>query len=122
MILVLRNKTVTVHQNAVPEDVRCVHIKYSFELGTNHLVPLLHINGHVYRGYEIFIPLDYNNIELPIKVQLLDTNGLVVKEYTSILPYYKTCTIGTPQHVNVYKQIEKLEKTIEELQEKGEVI
>ena len=122
MILTLRNNKITVHQNAIPESVYSVHIKYEFELGTNHLTPMLYINSKTYRGDNINIPLDYNKPTIYIKVELLDSYNKPVKVYTGTFNYYKTCTIGDSDHVNLYRKITQLEEKITKLEEKGEVI
>lgn len=122
MILTLRNNKITVHQNAIPESVYSVHIKYEFELGTNHLNPVLYINDNIYKGDDINIPLDYGKPVIYIKVELLDSYNRPVKVYTGTFNYYKTCTIGDADHVNLYRKITQLEEKITKLEEKGEVI
>lgn len=122
MILSLHNKQITIKRNKVPEEYDKVNIIYEFELGTNHLYPYLYIKGKEYSGNNIYIPMDFTDDEVALIVQLKDSIGTVVKHYESTLRYYKTCTLGTPLLVDVYKELERLQAEVIRLQEQGEVI
>ena len=122
MILSLHNKKIIVKRNKVPEHYSNVNITYEFELGTNHLYPYLYIKGKEYKGNNIYIPMDFTDDALELIVLLKDSMGNVVKQYISTLQYYKTCTLGTPLLIDVYKELERLQAEVIRLQEHGEVI
>ena len=123
MILKLRNKTIIIEQNNVPENVNNVHIHYDFELGTNHLYPRLIVNNtDIFEGDHIDVDLDYTGHSIDLVVELYDTNNIVMRKYVCVSNYYKTCTLGDIKHIDIYKELERVYKELKELKEKGEVI
>ena len=50
MILQLYNKQIIIKDNESPENIANTKVTYMYELGTNHLVPVLTLNGKSYRG------------------------------------------------------------------------
>ena len=122
MILKLNNKTIKVFQNNVPDNVHKVDITYEFELGTNHLTPVLEVNGKQYIGNNIVIDLDYPHETIKLQVKLLDAYGNLVKLYTGTFLYYKMCVIGDLRFTDVFSELTRLYKENRELREKGEVI
>lgn len=123
MILKLRNNTILIEQNNVPENVNSMYIQYDFELGTNHLYPRLIVNDvHVFEGNHIKVSLDYPVDTLKLIVELYDTHNTIIRRYTQTFNYYKMCTLGDAQHIDIYKELERVYKEIKEIKEKGEVI
>lgn len=122
MILKLNNKTIKVFQNNVPDNIHKVDITYEFELGTNHLTPVLEANGKQFIGNNIVIDLDYPQDTINLQVKLLDAYGNIVKLYTGTFLYYKMCVIGDLRFTDIFYELTRLYKENRELREKGEVI
>lgn len=106
-----------------PERVDRVHIRYEYELGTNHLYPQLVINGHTHLGDNIFISLDEVTSRVDLIVRLLDINKRAVRTYVGNFTYDKYCTIGPKKNkYDLYEYVCALEEQIEKLKNEGEVI
>lgn len=122
MILKLNKKTIEVFQNNVPDNIHKVDITYEFELGTNHLTPVLEINNKQFIGNNIVIDLDYPHDYINLQVKLIDVHGNIVKLYTGTFIYYKMCIIGDQRFIDIFHELRRLYKENKELKEKGEVI
>lgn len=122
MIIQLRNESITIKQNNIPEYINKVFISYDYELGTNHYTPVLYIEDKVFKGNNIDIELDLNVDRVNMKVELLDTHNTIMKVYTGVYTYFKTCTIGDRQHIDLYEEIDRLNEELKKLKEKGDVV
>lgn len=122
MILKLNKKTIEIFQNNVPDNIHKVDITYEFELGTNHLTPVLEINNKQFIGNNIVIDLDYPQDYINLQVKLIDVHGNIVKLYTGTFLYYKMCIIGDQRFIDIFYELRRLYKENKELKEKGEVI
>ena len=122
MILQLKDNKINIKKNNIVEYVNRVLLSYEYELGTNHYTPVLYIADKVYRGNNIFVELDLNLDRVNMKVELLDCNDVVMRVYESTYTYFKTCTIGDRQHIDLYEEIERLNNIIKRLEEKGDVV
>lgn len=124
MIFKLRNNEIIIENNHIPECTSNVSINYDYELGTNHLTPKLYINNSIYVGTNIRLSLDlpesYNTLD--ICVELLDAHGTVIRKYNTITHYYKTCVLGTPEHIDIVNRLMQLTEELQKLKDKGEVI
>ena len=123
MILKLHNGVITVLNNNITEHVKNITITYNYEFGTNHLAPILIVNGkYQYRGNNVTINLDFSDPEVTLDVYLCDKFNTIVKHYKSSYICYKMCTLGTKEFLDIYAELDKLQKENQELREKGEVI
>ena len=122
MILQLKDNKINVKKNNIVEYVNRVLLSYEYELGTNHYTPVLYIADKVYKGNNIYVELDLNLDIVNMKVELLDCNDVVMRVYESTYTYFKTCTIGDRQHIDLYEEIERLNNIIKKLEEKGDVV
>lgn len=122
MILQLKDNKINIKKNNIVEYVNRVLLSYEYELGTNHYTPVLYIADKVYKGNNIFVELDLNLDRVNMKVELLDCNNVVMRVYESTYTYFKTCTIGDRQHIDLYEEIERLNNIIKNLEEKGDVV
>lgn len=122
MILQLKDNKINIKKNNIVEYVNRVLLSYEYELGTNHYTPVLYIADKVYKGNNIFVELDLNLDRVNMKVELLDCNDVVMRVYESTYTYFKTCTIGDRQHIDLYEEIERLNNIIKKLEEKGDVV
>ena len=123
MILKLRKNKITLEPSTTPEPINAVQVSYIFELGTNHLIPKLTVNGiDTYEGYHLTVPMDYFTNILQLKVELLDPNRTIVRTYKGSCEFYKMCATGTKEYIDVYKRLAQVEKELKELKEQGEVI
>lgn len=122
MILQLKDNKINIKKNNIVEYVNRVLLSYEYELGTNHYTPVLYIADKVYKGNNIFVELDLNLDRVNMKVELLDYNNVVMRVYESTYTYFKTCTIGDRQHIDLYEEIERLNNIIKRLEEKGDVV
>lgn len=122
MILQLRNNDIIIKKNNIVEYVNKVLLSYDYELGTNHFTPVLYIDDKIFKGNNIYVELDLNKDRVNMKVELLDCNDIVMRVYEHTYTYFKTCTIGDRQHIDLYEEIERLYEEIRILKEKGDVI
>lgn len=122
MILQLYNKQIIIKGNESPENIINTKVTYMYELGTNHLVPVLTINGKSYKGDPANVSFDYDMSSLNLRVDLLDGFNTIIKSYTGTFPLYRTFTLGTQEHINVYKALIEANEKIKQLQEEGDVI
>ena len=130
MIIILRDGKVSVKQMNIPERLDKLHIQYDYEFGTNHLKPRLTVNGTVFEGDRIAINVErdrrikfQDQVNLKVRVDLLDGEGNLTRIYKGELPYYRYCVFGTkPVHPNVEAYVRELEDKIEKLENEGEVI
>lgn len=123
MIFKLRNGVITVTHNNITEPAKRTHIRYDYEFGTNHLVPILVVNNkEQYKGDNVEVNFDLPNEEVILDVYLHDKYNNIIKRYHSVYICHKMCTIGTKQFVDIYNELERLTKENESLKEKGEVI
>lgn len=123
MILKLHNGAITVLNNNITEHIKNITVTYNYEFGTNHLAPLLIVNGKdQYHGNNVTINLDLPDPEVTLDVYLCDKFNTIVKHYKSSYICYKMCTLGTKEFLDIYAELDKLQKENQELKEKGEVI
>ena len=122
MIIQLRNSEIIIKQNNIPEYVNKVFISYDYELGSNHYTPILYIEDKTFVGNNIDIELDLNVDRVNMTVDLIDSHNTVMKRYTGVYTYFKTCTIGDRQHIDLYEEIDRLNEEIRKLKEKGDVV
>lgn len=122
MILKLHNKQIIIKANEYPEDIENAKVSYEFELGTNHLKPILYIGTDVYVGNKITIPFKYTSPDIHMYVELRDGNGTVIKSYQCDTHLYRTFTLGSNSHINIYKELLRIQEQLKELEEKGDVI
>lgn len=122
MILNLRNGVITITHNNITEEAKRVYVTYNYEFGTNHLTPLLVVNGAQYRGDGVEVNLDLPKPEVTLDVYLYDKYNNIIKRYRSSYICYKMCTLGTKEFVDIYAELERLRKENAVLKEKGEVI
>lgn len=125
MIINLNKGEVTINTMVVPEPIERLHVQYKFESKTDHLLPRMIIGTDVFIGDNIFINLKRNdNVKnVDIKVDLLDVNGNIVREYKGTFQYSRYCILGRkPVCPDLDDYVHKLKMEIKQLKEKGEVI
>ena len=135
MILKLINKKVEVELMKVPELIKETSIHYVFEPNTEHLHPVLTINGVDFKDNHIVINIPENNSEsIILKVTLYNDNNQIVHIYQGELAYNKYQITGTkPIRPDFERYIHELENNIrtltlayeariKELEEKGEIV
>lgn len=122
MRLKLRNKTITIENNTIPEHVRRTPIVYDYELGTNHYRTVLTVDTKTYEGVNPIINLDILGDTVYLQVDLYDTNNKLMRTYKAEPKFCKLCLVGTQQLIDVYEELQKLYKENQELKEKGDVI
>lgn len=139
MIIELKEQRLIIMPMVVPELLQHFHIKYTFEPGTDHLMPCLIIGTNKYFGQHIYI--DVSQIkpfaDTPIKVELHDARGIVIKQYTCttmfnhyglfgekpIRPDLEFYVQQLEEHIDdLLVQIQLKESEIKALNEKGDVI
>jgi hypothetical protein len=142
MILKLIDQKVEVELMKVPELIKETSIHYVFEPNTDHLHPVLTINGFDYKDNHIIVSVPYLNEEtIQLTVTLYDDNHNIVHIYRGELAYNKYQITGTkPIRPDFERYIHELESNIltlkeeirtltlayesriKELEEKGEVV
>ena len=142
MILKLIDQKVEVELMKVPELVKETSIHYVFEPNTEHLHPVLTVNGLDFKGDHIVINIPENGNELIVlTVTLYDDNNHIVHIYHGELAYNKYQITGTkPIRPDFERYIHELENNIltlkeekvslileyeariKEIEEKGEVV
>lgn len=123
MILKLHDGVIDITHNNTTEPANRVFVSYDYEIGTNHLVPLLIVNASdSYFGDNVKINLDLPNPEVSLTVYLVDKQDNIIRKYTSTYTCYKMCLLGTKDYINIFNEIERLQKENAILKEKGEVI
>jgi hypothetical protein len=103
----------------VPESIEHTYILYVFEKNTEHLHPVLILNGKKFKGNKSFFNLDLNiNSTINVEVQLLDDTDKVVRTYTSKLEYNVYQILGNkPIRPNIEVYLYQLEEEIRSLKE-----
>ncbi len=135
MILKLIDQKVKVELMEVPELREETSIHYIFEPNTEHLHPVLTVNGLDYKGNHILINIPENNSNLIVlKVTLYSDNNQIVHIYEGELAYNKYQITGAkPIRPDFERYIHELEEKIrtliltyeariKELEEKGEIV
>jgi len=125
MIIQLSKKKIKILPMKIPEPTSGLYIQYTFEQGTNHLLPRLKVNGKTYEGNKIYIDLSEGFVagNTEMKVELLDGNKVPVKTYTGIIPQYSYVLYGKkPIRPDLDDYNRQLERRIIELEEEGDVI
>ena len=135
MILKLIDQKVEVELMEVPELREETSIHYIFEPNTEHLHPVLTVNGLDYKGNHILINIPENNSNLIVlKVTLYSDNNQIVHIYEGELAYNKYQITGAkPIRPDFERYIHELEEEIrtliltyeariKEIEEKGEIV
>jgi hypothetical protein len=142
MILKLIDQKVEVELMKVPELIKETSIHYVFEPNTDHLHPVLTINGFDYKGKHILVDIpDISEAIIQLTVTLYDDNNHIIHIYRGELAYNKYQITGTkPIRPDFERYIHELENNIltlkeeittltlayeariKELEEKGEVV
>lgn len=125
MKIKLKNGKVSIDGYEPTKDVK---VQYKFELGTNHLKPVLTISNGVttlmYKGKDPIIDMDFECKDtLTFIVKLYDAYNHVIKTYQGIFKYLKYYSLDDRMdYIDVFEENERLKNRIIELEEKGEVI
>lgn len=142
MILKLIDQKIHVQLMEVPELIKETFIHYVFEPNTEHLHPVLTINGLTYKDDHIVIGFpDINSETIQLVVTLYDDSNHIIRTYRGELAYNKYHITGTkPIRPDFEQYIHKLENNIlalekeiytltlayetriKELEEKGEIV
>lgn len=142
MILKLINKKVEVELMKVPELIKETSIHYVFEPNTDHLHPVLTIEGLTFKNNHIVINIPHINGDLiKLTVTLYNDNDQVVHVYEGELAYNKYQITGAkPIRPDFERYIHELENNIltlkeekvslvleyeariKEIEEKGEIV
>jgi hypothetical protein len=119
MILKLIDQKVEIQLMEVPELIKETSIHYVFEPNTEHLHPILTINGLNYKDNHIVTSFPHiDNETIQLVVTLYDDNNHIIRTYYGELAYNKYHITGTkPVRPDFEQYIHKLENNILTLQE-----
>ena len=118
MILELKKKKIVITPMAIPEPAHHFYIQYTFEPGTNHLLPRLTIDNKEYFGNRVYINLTdaMKTKDVKLVVDLLDNQSMSLYKYTATLPHTNYSVIGEmPIRPDFNEHVRKLELAIEQL-------
>lgn len=118
MILKLIDQKVEVQLMEVPELIKETSIHYVFESNTDHLHPVLTINGFDYKDNHIVIGVPYIDSEtIQLTVTLYDDNHHIIYTYRGELAYNKYHITGAkPIRPDFEQYIHKLENNVRTLE------
>lgn len=130
IIRLIKGGTLQIIPMRVPELQSNISIEYDFEINTEHLLPMLYIEGAIHVGNKIKVPLVINKYKTPIMVQLLNGDNNVVYTYKNDIACHKYYIFGHDSiRPDFDYEIDKLKAEqytlrdeIKRLQEIGEVI
>jgi hypothetical protein len=123
MILKLHKQKISIKPMAVPENTQHIHVQYEYEHNTKHLKPILRYEGYTYEGHTPVISIDTFKHHTYVTVELVDGLGIVVRQYSSIIPQHHYVVWGDkPIKPDLEAYIYALEKEVEALRNEGEVI
>jgi exonuclease VII small subunit len=118
MILKLKDQMIEIKVMEVPELIKETSIHYVFEPNTEHLHPVLSINGFDYKDNHIVIMFPHIEQEfVNLTVKLYDDNLQVVRTYRGELAYNKYQITGIkPVRPDFEKYIHTLESKVSVLE------
>ncbi len=118
MILKLIDQKVEVQLMEVPELIKETFIHYVFESNTEHLHPVLTINGLNYKDNHILISFPHiDNETILLVVTLYDDNNHIIRTYYGEIAYNKYHITGTkPIRPDFEQYIHKLENNVRTLE------
>lgn len=113
-----------------PEAFEHTFIEFIFELGTNHLIPVLYIEDYrVLDGNNAFVDMSKAlrhvnaNTKCKVKVLLKDVENNILHKYEGTFPFYNYFILGTkPARIDFEVYIKSLEDEIRKLKEQGDLI
>jgi hypothetical protein len=120
MTLKLVDNKVLIKTMFVPELKEHTFLEYEFERNSNHLHPVLTINGETFAGNHIFINLKNieNTLHITLQVELLDDQHKVIHIYQSKVEYNVYQVLGNkPIRPDIEQYLYQLEKEIRVLKE-----